>query len=80
MAVRAMFYVNHVGHSASGVGIVKLNATTKGDYAAWSKYTPNGQIEITSLNEDATEWFHQRLGEDVAISFDDPTAEDLAVK
>jgi hypothetical protein len=77
MSVKAMFYVNHVGHNASGVGVVKLNATTKGDYAAWSKYTPSGQIEITSLNEKATEWFDERLGKDVAIRFDDPTEADL---
>jgi hypothetical protein len=70
--VLAMFYVNHVGQNASGVGVVKLNATTKGDYAAWSKFTPSGTIEIHSLNEDATEWFRQRLGKDVGISFDDP--------
>jgi len=72
-----MFYVNHVGHSASGTGIVKLNATTKGDYAAWSKYTPSGTIEITSLNEDATAWFFDRLAKDVALTFDDPTEADL---
>ncbi len=74
--VKAMFYVNHVGKNASGVGIVRLNATTKGDYAAWSKYTPAGQIEINSLNEDATAWFEERLGKDVALSFDDPTEAD----
>lgn len=77
MGVKAMFYVNHVGHNASGVGVVKLNATAKGEYAAWSKYTPSGSIEITSLNEDATDWFHQRLGKDVAIRFDDPTDADV---
>jgi hypothetical protein len=70
--VRAMFYVNHVGQNANGVGVVKLNATAKGAYAAWSKYTPAGTIEIHSLNEDATEWFFKRLGADVAILFDDP--------
>jgi hypothetical protein len=74
--VRAMFYVNHVGQSASGLGIVKLNATTKGDYAEWSKYTPQGNIEIGSLNEKATAWFHERLGKDVSVSFDDPTESD----
>ena len=77
MGVKAMFYVNHVGQSASGTGIVKLNATTKGDYAAWSKYTPAGQIEINSLNENATAWFLERLGKDVAISFGDPTEADV---
>ena len=76
MGVKAMFYVNHVGHGASGTGLVKLNATAKGEYAAWSKYTPSGTIEITSLNEDATAWFYDRLGKDVAIGFEDPTEAD----
>jgi len=69
--VKAMFYVNHVGQNASGLGIVKLNATTKGDYASWSKYTPQGSIEIGSLNERVTEWFREHLGQDVAVTFDE---------
>lgn len=76
MSVRAMFYVNYVGHNASGVGVVKLNATTKGDYASYSKYTPSGAIEFTCLNESATEWYFDRLGKDVAVTFDDPTEAD----
>jgi hypothetical protein len=74
--VRAIFYVNHVGKNASGIGVVKLNVTTKGDYAAWSKYTPSGNVEITTLNEQATAWFEERLGKDVAVTFDDPTEAD----
>jgi hypothetical protein len=73
-----MFYVNEVGHVANGVGKVKLNATAKGDYASYSKYTPNGTIEFTCLNEQATAWFFERIGKDVAIGFDDPTEADLA--
>jgi hypothetical protein len=75
--VRAMFYVQHVGMNAGGLGIVRMTATAKGQYATWSKYTPQGTVEIGSLNEDATEWFRVRLGKDVAISFDDPTEGDL---
>jgi hypothetical protein len=71
-----MFYVVHVGHNANGIGVAKLTATAKGDYAAWSKYTPSGTIDITSLNEDATQWFYERLGKDVAITFGDPTEDD----
>lgn len=76
MSVKAMFYVNHVGQSANGVGVVKLNATTKGDYASYSKYTPSGTIEINCLNEDATEWYRDRLGKDVSVVFSDPTEAD----
>lgn len=77
MGVKAIFYVNHVGHGASGTGIVKLNATTKGPYSDWSKYTPGGTVEITTLNEKATQWFYERLGKDVSITFGDPTEDDL---
>ena len=77
MGVKAMFYVNNVGHNANGVGVVSLNATAKGLYAEWSKYTPTGTINITSLNENATQWFYERLGKDVAITFGDPTEDDL---
>lgn len=77
MGVKAMFYVQHVGHNAGGIGTVKLSAVAKGPYARWSKYTPSGAIDITTLNEDATQWFFERLGKDVAITFDDPTEDDL---
>ena len=77
MGVKAMFYVNNVGHNASGVGTVSLNAVAKGPYANWAKSTPNGTINLTSLNEAATQWFYDRLGKDVAITFGDPTDEDL---
>lgn len=78
MSVRAIFYVKEVAKVVGGAGKVKLQATTKGDYAAWSKYTPYGDIEFASLNENATAWFDERLGKDVAITFDDPTEADLA--
>jgi hypothetical protein len=79
MGVRAMFYVSHVGKNAGGAGVVKLTATTKGDYASWSHYTPSGLLELACLNDRATAFFHDRLGKDVAISFDDPTEADLNV-
>lgn len=80
MGVKAMFYVQHVGHNAGGIGTVTLSAVAKGPYAEWSKYTPSGNVSITSLNEDATQWFYERLGKDVAITFNDPTDADLLPK
>lgn len=77
MGVKAIFYVNEVAETATGSGRVKLNATTKGDYAAWAKYTPAGTIEVVSLNEHATQWFRDNLGKDVAITFEVPTEADL---
>ncbi len=71
MSVEARFYVTNVGHAANGVGTVTLQASTKGDYKEWSKYTPSGSVSLTCLNEKATEWFYERIGQDVAITFAD---------
>lgn len=78
MGVRAIFYVEEVAKTASGAGKLKLRAAAKGDYAAWSHYTPSGTVELVCLNADATAWFDERIGKDVAIGFDDPTEADLA--
>lgn len=77
MAVKCMFYVAEVTEQANGAGRVKMNAVAKGPYAKWSQWTPSGQFEITSLNPDATQWFREHLGKDVAITIDDPTEADL---
>ena len=78
MGVRAIFFVSEVAKIVGGAGKVKLQAAAKGDYKQWSKWTPSGLIEFTCLNEQATAWFDERIGRDVAIGFDDPTEEDLA--
>lgn len=77
-AVRAIFFVEEVTDRASGAGIVKLRAAAKGPYGHWSKWTPAGTIEITSLNDAATDFYRERLGKDVAVTFTDPTEADLA--
>jgi hypothetical protein len=71
MGVEARFFVSNVGHAANGVGTISLQASTKGDYKSWSKFTPSGTVSLTCLNEAATAWFFARLGKDVAITFDD---------
>jgi hypothetical protein len=38
----------------------------------WSKYTPAGNISLTVTQDGAGEWFEERLGKDVAITFADP--------
>jgi hypothetical protein len=38
----------------------------------WAKYTPSGRIEMSISAEGAQDWFEERLGKDVAITFDDP--------
>ena len=87
MAVRAIFYVAELvqqpgdvttkGERAS-VGTVKLKPATKGPYKDWSKWTPHGELTLGTLNEKAFAWFADRLGSDVALTFDDPTEADLA--
>lgn len=78
MGVKAIFYVKKVAFTAAGAGEITLQATAKGDYAAWSQYTPHGEINLTCLNDNATRWFMDRLKQDVAITFDEPTEADLA--
>lgn len=71
MSVEARFFVREVGKVAGGAGKVVLQASTKGDYSEWSKWTPSGEIALTCLNEKAVAWFDARLGVDVAITFED---------
>jgi hypothetical protein len=87
MSVRAIFYVDELvqkpgdvtekGQRAA-IGTVKLRAAAKGPYQHWSKWTPSGELSLGTLNEAAFAWFADRLGQDVAITFDDPTDADLA--
>lgn len=72
MAVKCYFYIQGVEKRANGVGIVNANPVAKGPYAEWSQYTPSGSLQITSLNDAATEWFLERIGKDVSIVIDDP--------
>jgi hypothetical protein len=85
MTVRAIFYVDELsmrpGRDADDegrpIGDVKLRAAAKGPYRRWAKWTPSGELTLGTVNADAFEWFRQRLGTDVAISFEDPTEADL---
>lgn len=77
MAVAALFYIASVNLRANGQSDpsadVVLQPVVRGEEGKkWSKYTPSGKIELTSLNSVATEWFKDRLGKDVSILFDDP--------
>lgn len=71
MAVKCVFYVSGVEKRANEVGVVNMQAAAKGPYAEWSKYTPSGSFQITSLNPAATDWFLERVGRDVSILIDD---------
>lgn len=82
MAVKARFWVQKVTKQAVSGGavtrIVELAPVIRstgqpgdGENVDWSKYTPSGVITLTVTADGAGEWFEERLGQDVAITFDD---------
>lgn len=87
MAVKARFWIRSVENiaasqtvTADGRSQVNLNhkvtlspVTRKTeDNIAWSKYTPSGLIELFVTQDQAHNWFSERIGRDVSITFDDP--------
>lgn len=79
MAVQARFWVQKVTKWAtSGDNVmheVQLQPKVRpdgNDNVDWSKYTPSGTITMTVTQGDAATWFEDRIGKDVAITFDDP--------
>lgn len=88
MSVRAIFYVEEMTirpgdtyqDDKGPVGTVKLRAAAKGPYGKWARYTPHGDLTLGTLNPAAFAWFQERLGTDVAITFDDPTEADLSAE
>jgi hypothetical protein len=77
MAVKCVFYVAEVTKTANGSGRIKANPVAKGPYSDYSKWTPSGSFEITSLNEKATEWFESMLGKDIVLLAMEPQEGDL---
>lgn len=78
MAVKARFWITAVTkHGNSDSMLVRLTPTVRptNDNIAWSKYTPSGELTMTITTEGAQQWFEERLGKDVAITFDDPEEE-----
>jgi len=83
MSVAARFWVQSIkksaiaGDSVSHEAILQPVIRPSGLDGAdgnvqWSKYTPSGEIRLVITNEAAGKWFEARIGQDVAISFDDP--------
>lgn len=73
MAVQARFYVAKITRHAYNPDhvVVELQATVRGpENKTWASATPAGQITMTVNNERAGAWFADRLGDDVAITFD----------
>lgn len=84
MSVRAQFWVQKVTKQAAAGGDITrhvelapvLRSVGQPGYnpegnVDWSKYTPSGSIALTVSKEGAGQWFEDRIGKDVAITFDD---------
>ena len=75
MAIKARFWVREVTKYGNADNVkVSLSPVTRStpDNVQWSKYTPSGEVILHVTDEGAKQWFDQRLGKDVAITFDDP--------
>lgn len=83
MSVAARFWVQKVTKSAaSGGEVVRtvelapvIRSTGQpgdGQNVQWSRHTPSGSIVLTVTAEAAGQWYEDRLGKDIAITFADP--------
>lgn len=79
--VRARFWVREITAYGNADNIkVSLSPKTRsgeGDNVDWSKYTPSGEITLSITTEGAQEWFRDRLGKDVAITFEDVPGDEV---
>jgi hypothetical protein len=83
MAVLAKFYVAEIKQFATAavegyaapkpLGQVTMRAITRGgdDNKQWASATPAATLEMT-VNGEGFTWFQERLGKDIALTFDDP--------
>lgn len=79
MAVQARFFVDQITKHARFEGskfTLSPVTSSKPGNSDWSKYTPSGTIELNVTNPDAIAWFEDRLGKDIAITFDDRPEEE----
>lgn len=82
MAVAARFWVQSVKKTQGSQEInreVVLQPVVRATGLAgangninWAKYTPSGNILLQVNAEPAGQWFEDRIGKDVAITFEDP--------
>jgi len=71
MAVAARFRIDQATKSETTEGVfVRLSAAIDEDNSDWAKYTPAGQATL-NVNGPASSWFEERVGQVVAITFDD---------
>lgn len=69
MSVKAKFRVACITDHGNDTKVVKLAVVTNGDdNKSWSKYTPQGQIELTITNPAASSQFE--VGKEYFLTFD----------
>lgn len=75
MAVKARFWIREFTKFGNTDNVkVILSPVTRQlgvDNIDWSKYTPSGEIMLSITTVGAQQWFEERIGKDVAITFDD---------
>ena len=79
MAVKARFWVSEIIHHGNSENrtvtmkpvIRSVGQPGDGQNKDWSKYTPSGEYKMVVTNEGAQQWFEDRLGKDISITFDD---------
>lgn len=77
MGVKAKFFVSGADHSPGQdpdhmQGTVRLSPVCRGAInAEWSSATPSGSVQMYVTNPPAFRWFHDRIGKEVAITFEE---------
>lgn len=75
MAIQARFFVKTItkhAHLGKGQGAVELAVVSRGpENKTWASATPMGMLQMTVGNPDALAWFDERLGKEVALTFED---------
>lgn len=74
MSVAARFWVDEITTRAYNPDHVSvtLRAAGRGEgNKEWAQATPTGTIELTITNPAAADWFKERQGQDVALTFAD---------
>lgn len=72
--ITARFYVESITRRAYNLAHsqVVLQAAGRGvENKPWAEATPSGKIEMTITNPGASDWFTERIGCDVALTFED---------
>lgn len=74
MAVKARFFVastQRFSYNRDAI-TVRLQAVSRGEEnKEWASATPSGTVEMSITKGPAADWFANRLGEEVVLTFED---------